>query len=371
MYIQYFAIEYLFVLISLIVFLCVPRYAKIFWSTDTKQYLNNTKRIQNIDTIRGISIVAVILIHACYLLLYKYDDKIEILSINFINNIARFAIPVFLFTSGLLLKPFIWNKKNIIKFYSGKFIRIGIPYIIVNIALWLIGYNNSAPLWNLILTGGMALPFYFIPVLFQLYFLYPILDYFRQISPKYLLLYSVMISIASFFIPATWLINTFPLFTQYLIFFVYGMLRQDILKKKISNIWGELIIIYIGLQGIFIIAMIYNNVDQNILQLLHFYNFQILLGFGFIFTTLKYLKSNNFLAKLTQHLFVPIGRMSLWIFLLHFPIQQMLFDIIKNSDRNFIIVLIHNFTLTLFISIFLAFIINQIYHIPKFIKNNL
>ncbi|MGA1050004.1 MAG: acyltransferase [Minisyncoccia bacterium] len=371
MYILDFVLEYLFVIITSIVLLFIPRYAKIFWNIDISNDLISVKRIQSIDAIRGIAIIAVILIHTCYLLLYNYNEDLEILSLNFINNISRFAIPVFLFTSGLLLKPFIWDKKNIIKFYSSKFIRIGIPYIIVNIALWLIGYNNSAPLWQLILTGGMVLPFYFIPVLFQLYFLYPILDYCRRIIPKYLLLSSVIISIASFLSPFTWWINQFPFFPQFLIFFVYGMLRKDILKKQISNIWGELIIIYIGLQGVFIIFMIYNNVDQNIFKLLHFYNFQMILGFGFIFTALKYLQSNNFVSKLTHHIFVPIGKMSLWIFLLHFPIQQILFDLVKNSDKNFIFVFFHNFVITLFISVFLAFIINKIYHIPKFIKNNL
>jgi surface polysaccharide O-acyltransferase-like enzyme len=371
MYIREFALEYIFVGISLIILLCIPRYAKIFWHIESRASMGlnkNSSRLQIIDTIRGMSIIAVILIHSCYLLLYKYNSTLDVIILNFINNISRFAIPVFFFTSGLLLKKFVWNKKYIFNFYFSKFIRIGIPYILVNITLWLIGYNNSTPLWKFIITGNMEVPFYFIPVLFQLYILYPVLDYMRQISPQYLLLGSLIISVISFFIPPTWALYDFPLFTQYLIFFVYGMLRQDVLNNKISNIWVELIIIYLFLQSIFITSMIYINTDINIFRLFYLYNFQIILGFGFIFTILGYLQSNKPGSKFMQYFFAPIGRLSLWIFLLHFPINQILFTKIINSDIYLAYGLIHNFILTLIISLFLSFVLAKIYLIHKTIK---
>lgn len=363
-----FVLEYLFVIISLIILLVIPRYSRGFWSIDTNNSIEYKNRLQSIDTMRGIAILGVIIIHTCYLLLYKYNGIAETIALNFINNIFRFAIPVFLFSSGVLLKKFIWDGKYIFEFYFSKFIRIGVPYILVNIFLWLIGYNNSAPLWQLILTGGMAVPFYFIPVLFQLYLLYPILDYIRNINPRYLLLGSLVISILSFFMPNTWSIGGFPLFSQYLIFFVYGMLRKDILDNKISNIWVELILIYIILQFIFIISMIYNNTDINILRLLSFYNFQLILGFGFIFTVFKYLESNNLGSKSVQKLFSPIGKLSLWIFLFHFPIQEFLFKNMPYTDMGIIPAFIHNFSLTLIISLSLAYIINKIYIISPSIK---
>jgi peptidoglycan/LPS O-acetylase OafA/YrhL len=166
----------------------------------------------------------------------------------------------------------------------------------------------------------------------------------------------------------TWYIGDFPLFTQYLIFFVYGMVRKDILDNKISNIWIELILIYIILQFIFMISMIYNNTDINIIKLVSFYNFQLILGFGFIFIMFKYLESNIFGSKSMKKVFSPIGKLSLWIFLLHFPIQQFLFNNIQNIDIGIILALIHNFGLTLIISLSLAFIINKIYNIPQSIK---
>ena len=367
MYINQFTLEYIFILISLGILLIIPRYAKLFWNIDTTISLEKSKsRIKSIDAIKGVSIAAVILIHTCYLLLYT-NSTFEIITLNFINNISRFAIPVFLFTSGLLLKPFIWEKKYIFKFYWDKFIRIGIPYILVNIILWQIGYNSSAPLWELILTGGIVVPFYFVPILFQLYLLYPLLDYIRKINPKYLLLGSLIISISSFFIPATWYLYNLPLFTQYLIFFVYGMLRQDILNKKISNVWVELILIYLFLQIILIAFILSNSIDTNILIFLSFYNFQPILGFGFIFMFIKYIKSNKFGSSFIQNIFDPIGKISLWIFLIHFPIQQFLLNNIIEFNLSLSIKLIHNFISTLGLSIFIGFIMSKIYDIPKLI----
>jgi surface polysaccharide O-acyltransferase-like enzyme len=366
-----FIFENLFVIFSLIILLFIPRYANIFWNINFNYNLIHIKRLKQIDAIKGISIIAVILIHSCYLIYYQYIETNSIIAINLINNISRFAIPVFLFTSGLLLKPFIWDKKYIFNFYFSKFIRIGIPYILVNLVLWQIGYNNSSSLWKLLITGDMAVPFYFIPVLFQLYILYPLLDYMAKLSPKYLLLGALMISIISFFIPDTWNLYDFPLFMQYLIFFVYGMLRKDILNNKISNIWGELIIIYLTLQAIFIIPLIYNNTEISIYRYLYFYNFQLILGFGFIFTMVKYLQSNKFGANFIQNIFAPIGKISLWIFLLHFPIQQFLADQLYTDNLNLILYLLQNFILTIIISIPISWILGNVYLIYKAIKNNL
>lgn len=366
-YSSQFIFENLFVIFSLIILLFIPRYSNIFWDINTNYNPTNKKRLKSVDAIRGIAILAVIIIHTSYLLLYQYNEPFEIITLNFINNISRFAIPVFLFTSGLLLKPFIWERKYIFKFYWDKFIRIGVPYILLNIILWQIGYNNSSSLLNLILTGDMAVPFYFVLILFQLYLLYPLLDYIRKINPKYLLLGSIIISISSFFSPATWYLYDIPLFPQYLIFFVYGMLRQDILNKKISNIWGELIVIYLLLQTIFLAFIFFNNIDTSILRFLFFYNFQPMLGFGFIFILIKYIKSNKFGAYFMQNIFAPIGKISLWIFLIHFPIQQFLLNNIIEFDLSLLTTLIHNFISTLIISIILGFIMAKIYDITQLV----
>jgi len=367
-----FILEYIIGGIGLLILLIIPRYSRVFWSlkADIGQSKFSThNRLKSIDTIKGLAIVGVIIIHSCYLLFSKYSSGIaETIALSLINNTFRFAIPVFLFSSGLLLKPFIWRAQNILQFYATKVFRILIPYIFVNLVLAGIDYNNSAPLWQLILTGDMAIPFYFVPVLFQLYLLYPILDYIRHISPRYLLLGALIISVISFVISDTWQFYGVPLCGQYLVFFVYGMVRQDILEAKSAKIWSELLIIYFVLEIILLAILFIFGFNQNTWELIYFYNFQPLLGFGFIFVSVYYLQSQKLGYKFMQKTFATLGKLSLWIFLLHFPIQQFLFNNIQNIDIGIIIVFIYNFGLTLIISLSLAFIINKIYNILQYTK---
>jgi hypothetical protein len=255
----------------------------------------------------------------------QYNTNFDIIVLSVINNIFRFAIPVFLFISGLLLNPFIWNRGAILYFYGSKIIRIAIPYIMLSIILWKVGYSGDSNLPKLLISGEAAIPFYFIPVLFQLYLLYPLLDYIRNRSPKYLLIGALIISLISFLIPDTWYIWGIPLCGQYLIFFIYGMVRKNIFTEAPSSIWRELIWIYLGLQALIIILLPYLNLSETIVKSLSFYNVQIFFGFAVIFTLWNYVHKSSPMSKILQNIFTPLGRISLWIFLFHFPIQQIMF----------------------------------------------
>ena len=105
MIISQFLIEFCFVIVSLFIIISIPRYSRVFWSlkADIGQSKFSThNRLKSIDTIKGLAIVGVIIIHSCYLLFSKYSGIAETIALSLINNTFRFAIPVFLFTSGLL-----------------------------------------------------------------------------------------------------------------------------------------------------------------------------------------------------------------------------------------------------------------------------
>jgi surface polysaccharide O-acyltransferase-like enzyme len=320
-----FLLEYLVIITGTIILLFTPRYARLFWNIDTQNSKITQKRIPAIDTLKGIAIIGVIIIHTCYFLMLQYNTNFDIIVLSVINNIFRFAIPVFLFISGLLLNPFIWNRGAILYFYGSKIIRIAIPYIMLSIILWKVGYSGDSNLPKLLISGEAAIPFYFIPVLFQLYLLYPLLDYIRNRSPKYLLIGALIISLISFLIPDTWYIWGIPLCGQYLIFFIYGMVRKNIFTEAPSSIWRELIWIYLGLQALIIILLPYLNLSETIVKSLSFYNVQIFFGFAVIFTLWNYVHKSSPMSKILQNIFTPLGRISLWIFLFHFPIQQIMF----------------------------------------------
>jgi surface polysaccharide O-acyltransferase-like enzyme len=336
-----FLLEYLVMIIGILILLVIPRYSQLFWNIDTKDTsIPPQKRLTSIDTLKGIAIISVIIIHACYLLGFEYNTLFDSILLSIVNNIFRFAIPVFLFTSGLLLKPFIWSGRGIIQFYGSKIIRIAIPYIIITTILWQIGYSGDITLPKLLISGEAAIPFYFIPVLFQLYLLYPLLDYIRKISPKYLLIGALSISLISFFIPDTWYLWDMPLCGQYLIFFVYGMVRKNIFIEAPSSIWQELIWIYFALQASIIVLLPYLNLNETIVKSLSFYNVQIFFGFAIIFIVWNYFQKSNPIATMIQNIVSPLGRISLWIFLFHFPIQQLIFVLYPFSDQLLIIQII-------------------------------
>lgn len=354
-----FLLEYLVIITGTIILLFIPRYAQLFWNIDTQPIKTPQNRLTSIDTLKGIAIMGVIIIHTCYFLMLQDNNTFDIIALSVINNIFRFAIPVFLFTSGLLLKPFIWDRGSIIYFYGSKIIRIAIPYIIITTILWKVRYSGDITLPKLLLSGEAAIPFYFIPVLFQLYLLYPLLDYIRNISPKYLLLGALVISLISFLLPNTWYVWDIPLCGQYLIFFVYGMVRKNIFTEAPSSVWRELIWIYFALQALIIILLPYLNLS--IIKSLSFYNVQLFFGFAIIFTLWNYLQKSNPMAKVVQNIFTPLGRISLWIFLFHFPIQQIIFILYPFSNQLLIIQIILYTLITLIITLPISFGFAYIY----------
>ncbi len=152
---------------------------------DTKIFTDRpSKRVPFFDFAKGIAITAVILIHVAFLLAYFSDDlPLSFLSWNEgINRAMRFAIPVFFISSGALL--FLQNFKieTLKGFYLPKIKRLVIPYVAFSFFATFATSKGSFILSDYIttalkdlLTGGALVPYWFIPVLFQLYLLYPLL----------------------------------------------------------------------------------------------------------------------------------------------------------------------------------------------------
>jgi len=361
-YYIYFFLEYLVVLFGTFELLFIPKYSRIFWKIDKQSQKDNQARSSEIDIIRGIAILAVVIIHSCYLLMKGDLDTNQILTLSFINNILRFTIPIFLFTSGLLLKPFIWSKKNILKFYIDKLIRIGIPYIFISFVLWLIGYTEDKSLISLLVTGSAAVPLYFVPLLVQMYLLYPILDFIRTKNKYFLVIVSFFISILSYLNPISWNIWGVTFFGPYLIFFVYGMVRTNILVTKPSKKWKKLIYLYIILQIALIFFIKWFDFQKTFFEIMtfYFYNTQYYFGFAVMFTLFRYLSKNNQKVSKAKSILASWGRISLWIFLVHFPIQELVFNLMPIKQYIFVQLIFSTF-LTLLITILISTFLEKTY----------
>ena len=111
----------------------VPQLRALYFrkDLDEKSQPNTLSNIPYFDFLRGISIIAVIIIHV----IYFYKDSLLLPNLNTLlvfslNNILRFAIPFFLITSGILLTPFPYTRKNYKHFLLKKSLKLLPPYLL-------------------------------------------------------------------------------------------------------------------------------------------------------------------------------------------------------------------------------------------------
>lgn len=141
-----------------------------------------------IDTLRGWSIVGVVCVHFAGSFV---TTDIHAWSPSFwlgltLNQVFGFAVPLFLFLSGLLAGA---SSKAVSlgDYYRGRLWRIGFPYALASVASFFL-LNHYATwqalpdvgakftwLWQHVLFYGVEPTLYFIPLILQLYFLQPAL----------------------------------------------------------------------------------------------------------------------------------------------------------------------------------------------------
>lgn len=147
------------------------------------------ERIKSIDSLRGIAILAVVLIHTTTRTLEASGFNIASFSwALFLNQISRFAVPLFFMLSGLVLE-LSYKEENYWSFVKRRFSKIFIPYIFWSLFYYLIVYNrNHDSLVKVFLTGNASYQLYFIPTLCIFYLLFPLLrKAYKIISNKYVL----------------------------------------------------------------------------------------------------------------------------------------------------------------------------------------
>jgi len=133
------------------------------------------KRVVAIDGLRVIAILGVILIHTTTRVLevthYNLNFYAETL---FLNQFARYAVPLFFLISGFVLELNYKEDLNFWAYIKKRFSKIFIPYIIWSLIYYYFIYtNNSNNLIYVFLTGNASYQLYFIPTLCIFYILFP------------------------------------------------------------------------------------------------------------------------------------------------------------------------------------------------------
>ncbi len=216
--------------------------------------------VPEINLIRGFAILSVILIHVT-----AYFGAASVLSpVIFVNMFAdgflHYAVPLFILISGLVLSLAYWRGENYVVFYRKRLQSI-IPQYVIFSALYIafsaffLGWTvNISTVLNEMLTGTAWIHFWFIPLILELYLLYPVLviiyDYFEKNNRAKSLLIIALVIQFSFSVgqvltdtvvvgadAASQLIfNSFIAYIFYFFAGIYVGRNIDTVKKKIKTI---------------------------------------------------------------------------------------------------------------------------------------
>lgn len=220
--------------------------------------LTETRRFQDLYILRVIATVAVIAIHAT-------SQTMTQSALGYYGNqLARFAVPMFLILSGFLLFQSDLNSHFLprAQFYRKRFRRILLPYIVWTIFYSLVVHfyfngmqNANMILPNLIrhlLLGNGFTHLYFVVIIIQLYLLYPFIRRSFQVHPGLFLLISFLLSLLCqglLYLHAIKVIQLYPYYGQvylisfpvWLFYFCLGMyLALNDQNLEISGRWSWL-----------------------------------------------------------------------------------------------------------------------------------
>jgi len=143
-------------------------------------------RVRSFDALRGISIVAVVILHGTYL---PASDAISLNNMIYLfcHELLLFCVPAFLFVSGYwMAKKNEFAKDHYWRSLIKRLRRILIPYLfwsLVTFLLLLLHGGASVTMKEIVfklLTGSALFPYYFIILLAQLYILTPVIIYLNR-----------------------------------------------------------------------------------------------------------------------------------------------------------------------------------------------
>lgn len=322
-------------------------------STSPRDHSHPTSRLPQIDAVRALAIVAVMGIHAFYLACTSPGLATpEWAPAALLNNMLRFAVPVFLFFSGYCLSPWPSTPPEKAGFYLRKLRRIFVPYALLTAILSLYssgdlsvtsagsslsaGSSGGGFLLSLyasreslstvvraLFAGSGSVPFYFIVVLAQMYVLYPALYRIARLprpAPAILLGTSLAVSLVSAEIPQLRKVGEFHLFLPYLFTFVFGLMSPPVLQsRKCLSSMLKMLASYTVLNGVAAVYLLCAGpAASEFADGWYTYNFQYFYAVAVAVLAVNFFARHPALCRFLA----PMGKFSLWIFLLHYPVQE-------------------------------------------------
>lgn len=291
--------------------------------------------LQRTNLIRGLAIIAVIIVHllAYFPGIYHAEKQLFFISID---QLARFCVPAFIMLSGYGLATKYKNQSiKYLEFFKKRVFKLLPLYllwsfasilIISSVPVWSYG-NQPMSLWIQLLFGQADYQLYFLPVLFQLYALFPLLWLLRQ-KPKLLLFLALFIQIILYIVFAA--INStndrfqYTLSLSWISYFAFGIyLKLQTLPKLLVKSAPILSVLSFSLIVFFCLKQINAGIDP--LPVLKFTKLSIIvfaLSFCLSLITLKLPDSK---------LLMWLGKNSYIIFLSHTILMRIIYAIVTKQ----------------------------------------
>jgi surface polysaccharide O-acyltransferase-like enzyme len=151
-----------------------------------------------IDVLRIISIFFVVLIHTTSKILdYSKFDLNAHPTTLFLNQISRFAVPLFFMISAFVLEHNYSHDLKYLPYLKRRFSKIFLPYLFWSLIYYFLIYpHNSDSLAKALIVGSSSYQLYFIPTLLIFYLIYPLLSrIFKHLNHRIVFLVSLIIQL--------------------------------------------------------------------------------------------------------------------------------------------------------------------------------
>ena len=214
--------------------------------------MSKKEKLIELDYVRVVAMLGVITIHVTSTFVYA-QSNVMLGGMNlafFLNQLARFAVPLFILLSGMSLG---FSRTNVSykSFIKSRCVKILAPYLFWSVVYWFL-YHRGESVSSFVKSlffGSSAPHMYFIVIIFQLYLLYPILKRAVTRYPAPSLIAAFVISLVSqqailysgngliqSGLPAR--IHLWELFPTWIFYFVLGLLIYEAGIAKLCQ-WGS------------------------------------------------------------------------------------------------------------------------------------
>lgn len=316
--------------------------------------MNNSVSVNRnkIDILRAIAIIAVILIHTIgYVFRFYHPLTQSWLALLSFDQIIRFSVPLFVAISGLTLA---YKYRETVSvplkdFYLRRIFKILPLYLIFSIGIYyFIQFFDPQPsssekfsLWQALLFGKADYHLYFVPMLFQLYLLFPLL--FSLISKMNLkiLIPIFIIQAIIYFITGShvektnsdfaWTDqHTYVYFWNWIFYFCLGIYLSRQAKPKSYLKYVFILGSLFGLDWLVENSLILFKAGTDIINFTRFTQIPTLFyATGVILLLVFWGNRLNSLPEKLKNGFVIMGRDSFVVYLIHTVVLRLIFTVWK------------------------------------------